>query len=234
MQWLIENNNSPQEAAPDNGNRFLVGNGYMGIRGTLDEHGRDQLAAVNLAGIYDQVGDGWREPLNAPNPLHTVIYVKGRALALPETEAVDHVQSLDFYHAILTRKTTWQTSQGAVTVESRRFTDMVHSHLIGQEYTVSVDTPMEIQILAEIDTDIWEIYGPHYNKIEFCRENDSLYCLAYVQNGKDQVAVGRSCKLFSQADPGAQFERKEKDGAFVYDLHMEPGKSVTLKSVSAV
>ena len=234
MQWLIENNNSSQEAAPDNGNRFLVGNGYMGIRGTLDEHGRDQLAAVNLAGIYDRVGDGWREPLNAPNPLHTVIYAEGDALALPEFEVVHHVQSLDFYHAILMRKTTWKTPKGAVMVESRRFADMVHSHLIGQEYTVSVDAPMEIQLLAEIDTDIWEIYGPHYNKIEFSRENDSLYCLAYVQNGRDQVAVGRKCRISGQADQNDRFERGEKAGAFIYDLHMEPGRPVTLKSVCAV
>lgn len=228
MQWLIENNNSSQEAAPDNGNRFLTGNGYMGIRGTLDEHGREQLAAVNLAGIYDKVGDGWREPLNAPNPLHTVIYVDGRALALPETEAVQHVQSLDFYHAILTRRTSWQTSKGVVTVESRRFADMASPHLIGQEYTVSADAPVEIQLLAEIDTDIWEIYGPHYNKIEFGGENDSLYCLAHVQNGRDKVAVGRSCRLYGQA------QRKKRDGAFVYDLQVEPGKPVALKSVCAV
>lgn len=234
MQWIIENKNPSQEAVPDNGNRFLVGNGYLGIRGTLDEHGRDQLAAVNLAGIYDQVGDGWREPLNAPNPLHTVIYAEGQALTLPDTEAVHHVQSLDFYHAIMTRNTVWQTSKGTVTVESRRFADMAHPHIIGQEYTISVDTPMEVELLAKIDTDIWEIYGPHYNKIEFSRENDSLYCLAYVQNDRDQVAVGRRCKVFSPADQSAWPGRREKDGAFIYDLHMEPGKSVTLQSISAI
>ena len=165
MQWLIENSNSSQEAMPDNGNRFLVGNGYMGIRGTLDEHRRDQLAAVNLAGIYDQVGEGWREPLNAPNPLYTVTYIEGKALALPEMEAIDHVQSLDFYHAVLTRKTTWQTSQGSVTVQSRRFADMVHSHLIGQEYTVSVEAPVRLQLLAVTDPDILEIYGPHHHQL---------------------------------------------------------------------
>lgn len=234
MQWIIENNNSSQEAAPDNGNRFLTGNGYMGIRGTLDEHGGDQLAAVNLAGIYDQVGNGWREPLNAPNPLHTVLYVGEKALTLPETDAADHVQSLDFYHAILKRKTTWKTQQGSVTVESRRFADMEHAHLIGQEYTVSVDAPMELRLLAEIDTDIWEIYGPHYNKIEFSRENDSLYCLAHVQNGRDQVAVGRSCKLSEHSGCNVQSKRRDEEGAFVYDLHVEPGKSLTLKSVCAI
>lgn len=228
MQWLIESGNASMEEMPDHGNRFLVGNGYMGIRGTLDEHGRGQLAAVNLAGIYDQAGDGWREPLNAPNPLHTVIYAEGEALALPEREAVSHIQSLDFYHGVLTRKTAWRTSGGIVTVESRRFADMAHTHFIGQEYMVSADAPMELRLLAQIDTEIWEIYGPHYNKFEFSSENDNLYCLAHVQNGRDQVAVGRSCKISGQA------KRREKEGAFIYDLHMESGKPVVLRCVSVV
>ena len=88
MDFLIQNGRYDQEAAGDNGNRFLIGNGYMGIRGTLDEHGKEQLAALNLAGIYDQVGSGWREPLNAPYPLYTTLSVNGGKLALPETEPV--------------------------------------------------------------------------------------------------------------------------------------------------
>lgn len=68
-QQDIENDLISPESIPDNGNRLLVGNGCLGIRGTLEEAGKEQLAAVNIAGIYDRVGDGWREPLNAPNPL---------------------------------------------------------------------------------------------------------------------------------------------------------------------
>jgi trehalose/maltose hydrolase-like predicted phosphorylase len=60
-----------------NGNRFLIGNGYMGLRGTMDEWGKAQLAAVNLAGVYDQNGDRWREPVNAPNGLFARLTVNG-------------------------------------------------------------------------------------------------------------------------------------------------------------
>ena len=58
MSWRIENNFISPDSIPDNGNRLLVGNGYLGIRGTLEEAGKAQLAAINLAGIYDRVGDG--------------------------------------------------------------------------------------------------------------------------------------------------------------------------------
>lgn len=225
---MIENSDTSKNIVPDNGNRFLTGNGYMGVRGTLDEYGREQLAAVNLAGIYDRVGDGWREPLNAPNPLHTVLYVDGKPAALPEAKPEEHVQRLDFYHAIMMRKTTWRTAKGRVTVESRRFADMTHCHLLGHAYTVTADAAMDVQLLAEIDTDIWEIYGPHYNRFDYSAEDNGLYCLAHVQNGRDLVAAGRSCTLSVQA------ERREREGSFVYDLHMEPEKAVTLQSVCAV
>ena len=46
----------PENTAAD-GNRFMCANGYMGMRGTLEEDGRDQFAAVTLAGVYDQYGD---------------------------------------------------------------------------------------------------------------------------------------------------------------------------------
>lgn len=107
MTWTLQNDFVNNETVADNGNRFLIGNGYMGIRGTLEEHGKEQLAAVNLAGIFDKVGDGWREPLNAPNPLHTVLSVGGETLALPEKQPISHTQGLDYRHGIFFRKTTW-------------------------------------------------------------------------------------------------------------------------------
>ena len=167
MAWTIERHDFSPEAAADNGNRFLVGNGYLGIRGTLDEHGKDQLAAVNLAGIYDRVGDGWREPLNAPNPLHTVLSVDGEVFALPEKEPLSHTQNLDYRHGIASRETAWQAAAGTVTVESSRAAHMGQYHLILSRYTVTVSAPMTVEVTADIDKNIWEIYGPHYNAFDY-------------------------------------------------------------------
>ena len=58
------------ESSVQDGNRFLIANGYMGIRGTVEEADRSMLPAVNLAGLYDRNGDLWREPVNAPMGLY--------------------------------------------------------------------------------------------------------------------------------------------------------------------
>ena len=225
MAWVMEQTTLAPEAVPDNGNRFLVGNGYMGVRGTLDEHGADELAAVNLAGIYDRVGDGWREPLNAPHPLHTVVRVDGAVLSggVPKS----HVQRLDFRHGIASRETVWGTPHGPVKVESRRFAHLAQPHILASRYTVTAGQGVELELFADIDRDIWEIYGPHYSEIQFRQEGDTLLCLAEVQNGKDLVAVGRRCVLSCGA------ERIAGEGSFTY--WFAAGSSpATLTSVCAV
>ena len=228
MAWTIERHDFSPEAAADNGNRFLVGNGYLGIRGTLDEHGKDQLAAVNLAGIYDRVGDGWREPLNAPNPLHTVLSVDGEVFALPEKEPLSHTQNLDYRHGIASRETAWQAAAGTVTVESSRAAHMGQYHLILSRYTVTVSAPMTVEVTADIDKNIWEIYGPHYNAFDYHITGDTVFCLADVQNGKDKVAVGRRCiAVGGQTVP-------EGDNGFRCRAALKAGESLTLTSVSAV
>ncbi len=228
--WHIETKDYRQDA--DNGNRFLVGNGYMGVRGTLDAHGKEQLAAVNLAGIYDRVGDGWREPLNAPYPLFTCLYTGDMALRLPELEPVSHVQSLDFYRAIAKRSTTWAVPGGNITVSSQRIACMQDCNLLASAFTVSVTAPMTLRLQASIDANIWEIYGPHYSDIAQNCAGNTLSCLAKVQKSNAMVAVGRRCLMSDGTTP--VWEVSEGKSSLWYDLTVTPEHPVTLYSVCAV
>ena len=102
--WIIKEEWFNNQEITANENRFLCGNGYLGIRGALEEFQKEKLPAVNLSGIYDRVGDGWREPLNAPNPLYTRMKVDGEYYFLPEKEPVSHTQELDFKHGLVRPK----------------------------------------------------------------------------------------------------------------------------------
>jgi kojibiose phosphorylase len=55
-----------------NGNQFIIANGYMGYRGTLEEYTKDEMVGLNLSGVYNQPPrqlDPWRESVNVYNPL---------------------------------------------------------------------------------------------------------------------------------------------------------------------
>lgn len=88
-----------------------MGNGYFGVRGTMEEYEKENMPCVNLAGIYDKVGEKWRESVNAPNPLFTYIKVDGVIYTLPEKEPILHEQSVDIKTAIHTRKNSLGNSK---------------------------------------------------------------------------------------------------------------------------
>lgn len=160
-----------------NGNRFMLGNGYMGYRGTLEEHGKDELAACTLNGVYDQVPGKWREPVNAPNGLYTVIDGAG--------EILSHKQELDIRHGHMTRRTVYEN----MTVVSSRFVSQDDVHLICMEYTVSAARAGKITILTGIDPEVWDINGPHLEDIQLDCVDDLVRCVARTGELGTVIAV---------------------------------------------
>lgn len=235
MEWKINATHYNSESVADNGNRFLIGNGYMGIRGTLDECTKEHLVAVNLAGIYDQVGKGWREPLNAPNPLWTVLVVNGEQLTVFSSNVVSHEMALNFRAGIFNRKTTWRINDGFVTLESKRFASIADVHLIGMKYSVTSTFDAEVEILAGIDGDVWDIYGPHYERIVFGYEENLLFSEAFVQNKSDQVVVLRQ----NQFDERQAYDLEviyptPLQGLSSYRMNMLKEQTIELTSIGLV
>jgi kojibiose phosphorylase/nigerose phosphorylase len=63
--WIIREEGFREEDIPSLENRYLIGNGYLGIRGALEEYRKDKLPAINLAGLYD-LSTGGAPVLEAP------------------------------------------------------------------------------------------------------------------------------------------------------------------------
>ena len=165
MKKILKTDAFEKEHIAFNGNKFLIGNGYFGVRGTMEEYKKDNMPCVNLAGIYDKVGEKWRESVNAPNPLFTFIKVDGEENSLPKKESFSHEQAVNIETAIHTRKTIWETEKGKITVMCERFASMAKQHLIGMKYTVLADYDCEIEIVTAVDGDVWDINGPHFVKV---------------------------------------------------------------------
>lgn len=205
--WTIFTEGYSENEIAANGNRFLCGNGYLGIRGTLEEYGKKELTAVNLAGIYDQAGDGWREPLNAPNPFYTRLKVDGVLYALPQMDADYHKQTVDYRKGIVTRQTVFECEKGKIEIFSERFAHRNIHHVIGMQYCVRTDFDAVIEVETGIDCDIWEINGPHYDEMFTQAEQGILQTRAVTHEKKDVVAVMEKCWL----SEGAVQDYKNED-----------------------
>ncbi|NLM75485.1 MAG: glycoside hydrolase family 65 protein [Clostridiaceae bacterium] len=195
IDWKITERGFYPEKIAFNGNKFLIANGYMGVRGTLEEFTKDQLVAVNMAGLYDQVGNGWRESVNAPNGFFTYLIVDEEICRLPECEPSEHSVSLDYRNGIFSRKTTWKTPRGSLTVESERFVSLAQPHLALMKYKISSNFHADIELITGIDADVWDINGPHYSNMELFEEDGLIKAIGTTSEKGHKICVTENCSI---------------------------------------
>jgi trehalose/maltose hydrolase-like predicted phosphorylase len=165
-EWSLSDTQKPTRQSADQlGNEFLIGNGFVGVRGTLDEYGQAEKVACIPTGIYDQHPGKWREPINLPNPLFLQVTVAGKALHAIDTATESHQQGLDFRRGVAWRETVFlpdAASPGTcITLKSERFASIAHGNLLCSKVTVSASKDLEVELVAGVDGDIWDINGPH-------------------------------------------------------------------------
>ena len=184
--WFLKRSGYDPRSVVSDGNRFLIANGYMGVRGTVEESGSDACPAVNLAGVYDRYGSRWREPVNAPNGLFVKVFVNGKPMALGEAETVSHSLAISYRHGIFSRDTDF----GAVSLSSRRIASMAQPHLLASNMQLRFDVDCQVTLCTGISADIWDINGPHLFEYRF-ETGDTLLCEAVTGEKKIPVAVAQ-------------------------------------------
>ena len=183
-RWIIKKESFESCDVEMNGSKFLIGNGYMGYRGTMEEYSEDELVAVNIAGLFDKNEDKWRESVNAPNPLYTFLSYNGEKLKLNENKVEKHLQQLDIHNGIHFRKTTFDVDGTMVTVESERFLSMHRDNILAMKYVVSANKDITLGLSTGIDKKIWDINGPHLKNVKTDFNNNSMTIDAVTyQNG---------------------------------------------------
>jgi len=212
-------------------NRFLIGNGYLGVRGALEEYRKEHTPAVNLAGLYDRFGDGWREPVNAPNPFYCRVSAYGAALWLPDAEPLSHCQSLDILTGLHSRRTVFAVGNSAVTLSSERFAHMSDPHLLGVRVRLTSAATLALTIEAGIDSQVWDIHGPHFREFTVQTHGECLTVLGVTNEGDQVCTAWRGS--FSQAGNEAPLAG---DGIFGKrcQLTLIPGEPIVLSVRASV
>lgn len=183
-EWEIKEEKYIKQNIELNGSRFLIGNGYMGYRGTLEEYTSEQLVALNMAGLFDKNGDLWRESVNAPNPFYTVCSVGGKELNPLTCDVIFHDQTLNLHSGVHSRTTDFKVKNTVITVSAQRFLSMKNENLAVLKYTVSANKKTEITVKTKIDTKVWSINGEHFSLESDENENNvNILKLKTLENG---------------------------------------------------
>src|SRR5690554_972652 len=221
MLWHIKDNKFRREDIIQNGHKYLIGHLKLGVRGTLDEFRASEMVAVNLPLIYDQVGNGWREPVNAFNPLYTTVKIDGQSVDTLNMEPIFHVQSLNLKDASMMRESTFKIGGKKVTIYSKRFVDKNMSRSILSTFELTVDEDAQVNIFTGIDTIIWDIHGPHIENIQNEVLDNTLKVSGTTHENKHLIDV------YKAIDIGFKNYKKEvitKDGIIGYDIGIDAKK----------
>ncbi len=158
---------------------LTVGNGYICVRGSLEEGGSGIYPGTYIAGIYG--GKEGVEIVNLPNPLAIELYVDGKRIDT-DFDIVEHRRILNIKHSILLRETIFSQGDWRIRYRSSRFFSLKHRHLgVMQMEITPLDSDVEITLKKYIDTTTRNeqrpIGGPmkHYSMEEFGNGDNYIY-----------------------------------------------------------
>lgn len=232
MGWVISEDGISKNKVEFLGSKFLIGNGYLGYRGTLEEYGKEQLVACTLSGLYDQNGDKWREPVNAPNAFRVISTFDGEKLSALSTGVLEHQQSLDISCAYHVRKTTFKTSSGKqVEIKSERFVSLDNIHLLAARYEIAANESGKINIRIGIDNDIWDINGPHLSNIHMAHNRNAAYVDAQTIELGSKVTVAQASKC--SIGGGKPFITNSMIGK-EYEFLIEANSTIVIECYNAI
>ena len=142
---------------------FAVGNGYLGMRGNLEE-GRDSyFHGTFINGFHEtwpiqhaesayglaQVG---QTIVSVPDAKVMRIYVDDEPLLLSVADLVSYERTLDMANGVLTRDLVWRTPSGNhVHLRSRRMVSFTQRHLAVMTFEVTLlDKPAPVAVSSQI------------------------------------------------------------------------------------
>ncbi|KAB1645316.1 glycoside hydrolase family 65 protein [Gulosibacter chungangensis] len=142
---------------------FAVGNGYLGMRGNIDEGREASEHGTYINGLHEtwpirhaeeafgfaRVG---QTIVNAPDPKVIRLYVDDEPFILSTAEIVSYERRLDFLNGTLNRDVTWRTSSGKhVRIRSSRLVSFTERHLAIIDYEVELlDADASIVISSQL------------------------------------------------------------------------------------
>ncbi len=198
------------------GSKFLISNGYLGYRGTLDEADSSSFVAVNLNGLFD--GNVDLETVNAYNPLYVMIKADGINLNPESFRPKAHVISLDTDNGVFRRKTEFKYGDVELIVKSERFIDQNRKNLFYSRYMFKSNKAIEIELYSGIDTFIWNINDIHFKEDNMEKDKNSIFIHSKTKNSNIDVCVG----LMEDRNFDAKDEHKgESVGKFTLSLEEE-------------
>ncbi|MBC1806504.1 glycoside hydrolase family 65 protein [Listeria sp. FSL L7-0993] len=135
------------------GSQMTVGNGYLGVRGALEEEYPEQVRGMYVAGIYNRPsGSMSSELVNLPDVTRFQVTLDGEVFSMQAGKVHAYERFLDMDTGELIRKITWESSAGKkYQLNFHRFVSKAIKHVIAAKVEI---TPLSANMKVKVKTGI--------------------------------------------------------------------------------
>ena len=198
--WEVLKRSYEAAQAITEGSNFMIGNGFMGYRGTFAQDGKNEYAACIVTDTWDKADGKWEELSTVPNALFTELTVNGERFGVSE-QAEDFERKLDLKNALTASTVNGKLSDGTtVTLSEEKFASYHKKHTVFMSYTFTTSKDAEIELKTGIDFDVWSINGDHLQNHKPFTHPDGSGVSCTTVSYEDEVTVVETCKLSVPAD----------------------------------
>lgn len=208
------------------GSKFLISNGFLGYRGTLDEADSSDYVALNLNGVYD---GHFKESVNVYNPLYTMIKADGIDLNPKSFRPKKHIISLDTDNGVFRRHTDFKYGSIEISLKSERFVDQINKQFLYSKLTFKTNAVIDVEIFSGIDDFIWNINENHLVNTTFGKKDEILYCQGKTKHSHLDLVVMTLEDLSFKAKTEV-FRR----GILKHTLQLEPNTTYTITKYAGI
>ncbi|HBG26478.1 MAG: hypothetical protein A2Y10_06200 [Planctomycetes bacterium GWF2_41_51] len=219
---------------------FTQGNGYLHIRGSLEEHLSDCPQNVEYrrkptnvtAEKFPNITSRWgtfiagfmgKHPIlnsqivNLPYVLGLKIFHDGEALDMVHCEIASYSRQLNLRNGVLSRSFVWRTVSGPIiTVRFERFISSTHKGIVVQRLKLSSDEDTNIQVQGGIDADVRTNGYDCFSEVFMeSAGSNKVYCKVKV----DGYSMGILSELISDSGDWEYYQFSKKNGlASIFEL----------------
>jgi|TARA_R100000501_G_scaffold8550_1_gene17374 alpha,alpha-trehalose phosphorylase len=141
---------------------FALSNGYLGIRGTMDEGQPIEEPGTYLNGFYETrpitygesaygFPDSGQSMLTCPDGTLMRLTIDDEPFDLARAEVLEFSRRLDLARGVLTRNVTWRTARGRrFTLRTTRLVSLVMKHIAAIDWELVPDDDVDLVISSEL------------------------------------------------------------------------------------
>ena len=234
--WEIIDSDPTPDRSVATGSCFLVGNGYLGYRGTRPDQRATDFVGCVVSDTYDMADGVWRELCTVPNGLYVAVELDGEPLRYDS--ARDSQIELALHTGEVTQVWFGRTGSGRTALVSmQRFASLAELHAIAQQVVVVPDQACRVTVVAGIDDDVWSLNGNHFASVTTGTDRDVISGRCITVERGVEIAVASIVAvdgLTAAPDPGTPLTNGRGVTARRWTGSVEAGAAVTVASTMTV